>query len=68
MRYFSFNEFDHKSESVTTVSEDDVRREYYPYWYEKMCAKYGKEHVDENYCFEDCLCDWVTVHWAWSSL
>jgi hypothetical protein len=30
-----------------------------------MCEKYGKEIVDANYSFEDCLDDWIVVHWAW---
>lgn len=47
------------------MSEDDIRKEYYPYWYEKMCDKYEQAYVDENYSFEDCLEDWKIVHWAW---
>jgi len=30
-----------------------------------MCERFGKEHVDANYCFEDALDDWVVVNWAW---
>ena len=67
MRYFSYDEPDPFGPGgiIVTVSEDEIREEFYPYWYEKMCAKYGKEHVDETYSFEDCLDDWVVVHWAW---
>lgn len=50
-----------------TLSEEDIRQEYWPYWYKKMCEKFGQEKVDQDYCFEDCLTDWVTVHWAWPS-
>ena len=50
---------------VVTVSEDDVRRDYYPYWYERMCKKFGKDQVDSQYSFEDCLDDWIVVNWAW---
>ena len=69
MRYYSYNEY--KTDPsidpyIETVSEEDVRRDYYPYWYGKMSAKYGKDHVDKNYSFEDCLTDWITVNWAWS--
>lgn len=68
MRYFSYDEY--KTDPsvdpyVETVSEEDVRKTYYPYWYERMCNKFGKEHVDANYCFEDCLDDWVVTNWAW---
>lgn len=72
MRYFSYNEYDPESPRadatggyVETLSEDDIRKQYYPYWYGKMCEKFGKEHVDENYSFNDCLDDWQVVHWAW---
>jgi hypothetical protein len=47
------------------MSEDEIRKEYYPWWYGKMCEKYGKEHVDATYSFEECLEDWKIVHWAW---
>lgn len=68
MRYFSYNTFktDPSIDSyVETVSEEEIRKDYYPWWYEKMCKKYGKEHVDETCSFEECLEDWCTVHWAW---
>ena len=75
MRYFCYNELVEPGEgtscvesiisSVVTVSEDDIRKEYYPWWYEKMCKKYGKEEVDKNWSFEECLENWVTLHYAW---
>jgi hypothetical protein len=65
VRYFSYNEYDENSGCVVTVSEEDIRKEYWPYWYKKMCAKYEQSYVDQNYTFEDCLEDWVVVHWAW---
>jgi len=67
MRYYSYNEYveDPDINSVVTVSEEDVRRDYWPFWYGKMCEKYGKEHVDANYSFEECLEDWIVVNWAW---
>ena len=66
MRYFSYNEYvdDPNTNSVVTVSEEDVRRDYYPYWYDKMCKKYGKEHVDEIYSLEECIEDWMIIHFA----
>ena len=69
MRYFSYNEPDNpdtgSKNSVVTVSEEHIRWKYYPYWYEQMCKKFGKEKVDERYSFEDCLKDWIVVNWAW---
>lgn len=67
MRYFSYNEYveDPNENSLVTVSENDILVTYYPFWYDKMCEKYGKEHVDATYSFEDCLDDWIVVNWAW---
>jgi hypothetical protein len=75
MRYFSYDDLPPRLKralvepgegtSIVTVSEDDIRKEYYPWWYEKMCEKYGKEKVDKNWSFEDCLWDWITTHDAW---
>jgi len=50
-----------------TVTDDWIRENYYPRWYELMCNKFGKEKVDSTYCFLDCLDDWIAIHWAWES-
>lgn len=68
MRYYSYNEYSTDpsvDNYVVTVSEQDIHRDYYPYWYGRMCEKFGKEHVDKTYSFEDCLDDWIVVNWAW---
>ena len=65
MRYYSFAYPIDGDDVVETMSEEDIRKEYYPWWYGKMCEKYGKQHVDANYMFEDCLDDWKVVDWAW---
>lgn len=62
MRYFSYYEI---NSDILTKSEEDIRQEYYPYWYKKMCDKFGKTYTDENYSFEDCITDFVIVNWAW---
>ncbi len=64
MRYYSFAYPIDGDNFIETKSEDDIRKEYWPHWYGKMCEKYGKEIVDANYSFEDCLNDWIVVHWA----
>lgn len=69
-RYYSYNEYDPDHEDggyIITKSEDDIRKEYWPYWYGKMCNKFGKENVDGKYTFEDCLDDWIVVNWAWET-
>lgn len=50
-----------------TLSEDEIIAQYWDYWYGRMCAKFGKEHVDANYTRRECIEDWCIVHWAWSS-
>ena len=71
MRYYSYNEPGMNTSGnvienkVITVSEEEIRKNYYSYWYDTMCHKFGKDIVDKNYSFEDCLDDWVVVHWAW---
>lgn len=70
MRWFCYNDYvtdpstDH---FVRTVSEEEIERDYYPYWREQMIKKYGQEHVDRVYCFQDCVDDWIAVNWAWES-
>jgi hypothetical protein len=68
MRYYSYNEYiedPSKDNFVVTLSEEDIRKSYYPHWYDKMCKMFGKDYVDEKYSFEDCLDDWIVVNWAW---
>ncbi len=67
IRYYSYNEYheDPNVNTVVTVSEEDIRRDYWPFWYERMCKKFGKERVDNTYNFEDCIDDWIVVNWAW---
>ena len=65
MRYFTYIEPEEDSGTkYVTLSEEEIRNEYYPYWYGKMCRKFGKEYVDKTYSFEECLEDWRIIHWA----
>lgn len=65
MRYYSFNEFDSESGWISTISEEEIRQTYYPYWKEKMIEKFGEKEFEKNWSFEDCLEDWIMVAWAW---
>lgn len=74
MRYYSYNEAQWNAapdstdtHRVVTVSEDEIRQTYYPYWYKEMCDTYGQESVDRYYSFEECLKDWIIINWAWKS-
>ena len=68
MRYFSYNEWTEEGGIIETWSEDDIRSKYYPYWLSRMNEKFGEQHVQDNYTFEHCLEDWVTINWAWPSV
>lgn len=65
MRYYSYNDFNSYQSFVTTKSEVQIRAEYGDYWYKKMCEKFEQSYVDENYTFEDCLEDWISIYNAW---
>lgn len=65
MRHWLISYPDENGENVDEIlSELDIKEQYWPHWYGKMCEKFGKDHVDANYTFEDCLYDWQVVHWA----
>lgn len=68
MRYFSYNVYDpdHPDmDNIQTKSEQEILDEYWPYWYDKMCKKFGKALIDNNYGTDDCIDDWTVVNWAW---
>ena len=71
MRYFCYNELDMNvdgiilSNRVETVSEEWIRKEYYPHWYKRMCDIFGELKVIADYNFNDCLDNWIAVNWAW---
>ncbi len=68
MRYWTICYPNENDETVyETLSEDDILKQYWDYWYGKMCEKFGKEHVDANYSKQDCIDDWTILHWAWNS-
>jgi hypothetical protein len=71
MKYYSYNTWrTHPSEDayVRTLSEEEIVKEYWNYWQERMIAKFGKEHFEANYSEKDCIDDWVVVNWAWEEL
>ena len=69
MRFFCYNEFVFDDSgvvgnAVVVVSEDDIRRDYYPWWKEQL-KRSGRN--PDDYTFDDCLDDWMVVNWAWES-
>jgi len=50
-----------------TLSEADIIQQYWPYWSSKMIDIYGEEEFKKQWSEKECIEDWVTIHWAWSS-
>jgi len=68
MRYFCYHEYTEDNEPwIKVMSEEDIRKEYFPWWEKKMIDKYGEEHYNEHYSFLDCVDDWITTNYAWES-
>ena len=69
MKYYSYNTWiTQPSDSfVVTLSEEEIIKEYWDYWQERMIAKFGKEHIETNFSEKDCIEDWVVVNWAWET-
>lgn len=40
------------------ISPEEIRRSYWPEWYEQQCQRWEQAYVDEYLSFEDCLADW----------
>ena len=51
-----------------TLSEDEIIAEYWDYWSERMIAKYGKEEFEKTWSRQECIEDWITLHWATESI
>lgn len=42
------------------ITEEEIKTQYFPYWKERM-EKVGK---GEQATFENCIDDFIVVHWA----
>jgi hypothetical protein len=69
MRYFCYNEWDEKTGDkwVETVSEQQIRDWEWYSWQRRKSWKEGTDYVNETYCFQDCLDEWIIVNQAWES-
>ena len=65
MKTYCINEVTHTPmiNTVQEYTEDDIINEYWDFWYTDMVKKFGKEH--ELITEQNCIDDWVTIHWAW---
>ena len=70
MRYFSYqepvwDEFDEiVGDRIVTMSEDDIRVQYFPRWEAAMIEKFGRDVYEQTYSFQDCIDDWIVDYWA----
>ena len=68
MRYFCYHEYTEDNEPwIKVKSEEDIRKEYFPWWEKKMIDKYGEDRYNNTYSFEDCVDDWIITNYAWES-
>jgi hypothetical protein len=68
LKYYTYVEPDDNDRPVyTTLSEDEIIKEYWNYWYTSLCKRFGKDFVNVNYTKQDCIDDWVIINWAWES-
>jgi len=67
MRYYTYNEPPIVPGGTPTqpiLSEAQILAIYFPCWSKQM-RKAGKQNLIS---FENCIKDWVVVHWAWEVL
>ncbi len=68
MRWFKYNEptFDDLSNLIgnvqVIVSEEDIRRNYYPFW---LSAMQERGVTGEALAFENALDEFLVANWAW---
>lgn len=70
MKYYTYVEqtpFDDMTARYVTLSEEEILKEYWDYWYGRMCYKFGKDIIDSTYSSKDCIEDWIISTWAWES-
>jgi hypothetical protein len=48
-----------------TLSEEQILCEYGPFWFDRMCEKYGKYYVDANFTGKDFIEDFIVINWAY---
>jgi len=58
---YLYNEQD--EEFPVEVSRETIIKEYWPFWEKRMIDKFGVGH--ELITEDNCIDDWVVVHWAW---
>lgn len=69
IRYFAYNELG--EDNPVIVTEDQIRQSYWPYWKGQMLHAIKENSpnrrpiTEADITFENCLDEWVVLHWAW---
>jgi len=67
VRYFAYNDLGENGEPIVTiVTDQQILKEYWEYWCRSMEEKKGLT-VEEFRALnqDDCIEDWINIHWAW---
>lgn len=68
MRYWTICYPGETGETVyETLSDDDIIEQYFPYWWGRMIDKFGLAECELKWSKQDCIDDWVVIHWATES-
>lgn len=65
MKTYCYHEYSEETNfnTVTEITEEEILKDFWDYWYAKMITKYGED--DELITKENCIEDWCVIHWAW---
>ena len=65
MKSYCYNEVVYNPYGKVTkeYTEKEILDEYWYFWHTAMVKKFGEGH--KTITEENCIKDWVTVHWAW---
>lgn len=65
-RVWSYNELvddgDVVQDIVMNKTEEEILKEYWDHWSHRMKIKETPSHYINR---ENCIVDWINVHWAW---
>jgi len=62
MTTYAYYELD--VEEPIIITKDEILEQYYDLWKFLMIKKFGE--ASELITEENCIEDWLTIHWAWS--
>ncbi len=67
MTVYSFYEYTQDGGVLKTVTRQQILDQYLQYWFEQQTRRHGLEYTLDHYTTEDCVQDWCTIHWAWTT-